>query len=158
MIRRRLSRERLSARGRTLRVSAISMTGDLYLATQEGSYQGEDIIGFLGQSLEEIPGKMLVIWDGAPSQRSRAVKEWLAQGAARRILVERLPGYAPELNPDEGVWRYLNRVEMRNLVCTDLEQLHRGFWAAAQRLLSKPQVLRSCIRKVGYVTDSFTHQ
>lgn len=94
---------------------------------------------------------MLVIWDGAAIHRSRAVKEWLAQGAARRILVEQLPGYAPKLNPDEGVWRYLKRVEMRNLVCADLEQLRREFWAAAQRLLSKPQVLRSCIREVGYV-------
>ena len=56
---------------------------------------------------------MLVIWDGAPVHRSRAVKERLAQDAARRIQPEQLPGYAPELNPDEGVWRYLKRVELK---------------------------------------------
>ena len=49
------------------------------------------------------------------------MKEWLAQGAARRIQLEQLPGYAPELNLDEGVWRYLKRVELKNLVCADLE-------------------------------------
>lgn len=127
------------------------MTGELYLAAQNHSYKGTDIISFLEQLLEEIEGRLLVIWDGSPVHRSRAVKEWLAQGAARRIQLEQLPGYAPELNPDEGVWRYLKRVELKNLVCADLEQLGREFWAAAGRLLSKPEVLRSCIKEVGYV-------
>ena len=150
VIRHKLSRERLSA------VSAISMTGELYLAAQDHSCEGADLIRFLEQLLEEIPGKLLVIRDGAPihrsrAVRSRAVKEWLGQGAARSIRLEQLPGYAPELNPDEGVWRYLKRVELRNVVCADLEQLGREFWAAVRRLLSKPYVLRSCIREVGYV-------
>lgn len=43
--------------------------------------------------------------------------------AAARIHLERLPGYAPELNPDEGIWRYLKRVELRNLACRDLSHL-----------------------------------
>lgn len=140
-----MSREHLSA------ISAVSMTGELYLAAQDHSYKGADIISFLEQLLEEIEGRLLVIWDGAPVHRSRAVKEWLAQGAARRIQLEQLPGYAPELNPDEGVWRYLKRVELKNLVCADLEQLGREFWAAAGRLLNKPEVLCSCIKEVGYV-------
>ena len=101
--------------------------------------------------LKEILGKLLVIRDGEPVHRSRAVKEWLARGAARRIQLEQLPAYAPELNPDEGVWRYLKRVELKNLVCAALDQLGREFRAAARKLLDKPQVLRSCIREVGYV-------
>ena len=92
-----------------------------------------------------------MIWDGAPIHRSRAVKEHLAQGAAHRIQLEQLPGYAPELNPDEGAWRYLKQVEPRNLVCADLGQLRREFWAAVERLLVKPDVLRSGVREVGYV-------
>ncbi len=145
IIRRKLSCDRLSA------ISAISMTGDLYLAVQDHSCKSPDVIGFLEQLLAEIPGKLLVIWDGAPIHRSRAVKEYLAQGAARRIQLEQLPGYAPELNPDEGVWRYLKRVELKNVVCADLEQLRREFWAATKRLLDKPDVLRSCVKEVGYV-------
>ena len=100
VIRRKLSYDHLSA------ISAISMTGELYLAVQDHSYRSNDVIAFLKQLLAEIPGQLLVIWDGAPIHRSRAVKEYLAQGAARRIQLEQLPGYAPELNPDEGVWRY----------------------------------------------------
>ena len=102
-----------------------------------------------------MPGKLLVIWDGAPVHRCRAVKERLAkerlaQGAAQRLQLEQLPGYAPELNPDAGVWRYLKRAELKNVVCPDLGQLRREFWAAAARLLTKPGILRSCIREVCY--------
>lgn len=145
VIRRKLSYDHLSA------ISAISMTGDLYLAVQDHSYKGADVIEFLKQLLAEIPGKLLVIWDGAPIHRSRAVREYLAQGAARRIQLEQLPGYAPELNPDEGVWRYLKRVELKNVVCADLAELTSQFWAAVARLLAKSDVLRSCISEVGYV-------
>ena len=93
----------------------------------------------------------MVIWDGAPIHRCRAVKEYRAQGASRRLRLEQLPGYAPELNPDGGVWRYLKRVELKNVVCADLGQLRREFSAAVDRRLTKPEILRSCIREVGYV-------
>ena len=113
--------------------------------------RGADVVEFLKQLLAEIRGYLLVIWDGAPIHRCRAVKEYLAQGASRRLRLEQLPGYAPELNPDEGVWRYLKRVELKNVVCADLGQLRREFRAAVERLLTKPGILRSCIREVGYV-------
>ena len=145
VIQRKLSYDHLSA------ISAISLTGDLYLAVQDHSYKGADVVGFLEQLLAAIPGKLLVIWDGAPVRRCRAAKEYLARGAARRLRLEQLPGYAPELNPDEGIWRYLKRVELKNVVCADLGHLRHEFWAAAQRLLAKPDVLRACVREVGYV-------
>ena len=112
------------------------------------------MVEFLKQLLTEIPGKLLVIWDGAPIHRCRAVKERLAQGAARRLRLEQLPGYAPKLNPDEGVWRYLKRVELKHVVCANLEQLRREFGAAVERLLTKPEALRSFVREVGYVQQT----
>ena len=66
VIRRRLSREQLSA---------ISRSGELYLAMPDHPYQGPDVIRFLEQLLAELPGRPLVIWDGAPIHRSRTVKE-----------------------------------------------------------------------------------
>ncbi len=53
----------------------------------------------------------MVIWDGASIQRAQAIKAFLSRGAAKRIHLERLPGYAPELNPQEGVWNLLKRRE-----------------------------------------------
>ncbi len=59
---------------------------------------------FLRLLLRKIPGKLLVIWDGSPIHRAKVIKEFLAAGAAKRLHLERLPGYAPDLNPQEGVW------------------------------------------------------
>ncbi len=51
------------------------------------------------------------------------VKDFLAKGAAARIHLEQLPANAPELNPDEGNWTYLKRVELKNLSCHNLSHL-----------------------------------
>ncbi|MBI4640080.1 MAG: transposase [Candidatus Tectomicrobia bacterium] len=47
--------------------------------------------------------------------RSQAVKDSWASGAARRLHLEQFPGYAPELNPDEGIWHDLKRVELKHV-------------------------------------------
>lgn len=57
------------------------------------------MVRFLKHALRQLPGKLLVVWDGSPIHRSKAVKEFLKSGAASRLLLEQLPGYAPELNP-----------------------------------------------------------
>ncbi|TMC22418.1 MAG: hypothetical protein E6J34_06425 [Chloroflexi bacterium] len=62
-----------------------------------------------------IPGKILVIWDNASIHRCNVVKDWLTKGGNKRIHIERLPAYAPELNPQEGVWNLLKRVELKNV-------------------------------------------
>ena len=45
------------------------------------------------------------------------VKDLLASREGSRIHLEQFPSYAPELNPDEGVWNYLKRVELKNVNC-----------------------------------------
>jgi transposase len=125
--------------------------GRLYLMMKERSFKGPDVVQFLKGLLEEIPGKVMVIWDGAPIHRCNAVKAFLTQGAAARLRLEPLPAYAPELNPDEGIWRYLKRVELRNVCCQDLLHLLVELTMAAKRLLSKPDVIQACLRQVGYV-------
>jgi transposase len=65
-------------------------------------------VRFLRHLLQHIAGKILVIWDGSPIHRSRIIKAFLAGSAGNRLQVEQLPGYAPDLNPVEYVWRYSN--------------------------------------------------
>jgi len=52
--------------------------------------------------------KLLVIWDGGSIHRSNEVEDFLADGRSEEIHLERFPAYAPELNPDEGVWQHVN--------------------------------------------------
>jgi transposase len=132
-------------------MSGITPEGNLYLMVQERAYCGEDVVRFLKHLLRHIAGKLLVLWDGAPIHRSQAVKDCLAKAAATRIHLEQFPGYAPELNPDEGIWNYLKRVELKNVCCQNLSHLRRELRRAKERLRHKTNVILGCIKQVGLV-------
>ena len=87
-----------------------------------------------------------MIWDGGPIHRGQPVRDLLAEVGPERLRVERLPAYAPDLNPDEGIWNYLKRVELRNVCGRSLRDLRE----AAVRLCLKPEIIQSCIREAGY--------
>lgn len=125
-------------------ISAITPTGELYMAMQTTAYDSAAVIAFPEQLQSAIEGKLLIIWDGATIHRSQAIKDFLAAGAAARIWLERLPGYAPHLNPDEGIWHYLKHVELRNVCCHDLRQLKQELTAAVERLSAKPEIIIGC--------------
>jgi transposase len=88
-------------------ISAIIMEGKLLMMEQERSFKSQDVVRFLRHLLGQNPGKLLLIWDGSPIHRSRAVKDFLASGAFSRMKMEQLSGYAPDLNPEEGIWKHL---------------------------------------------------
>jgi transposase len=144
MIRAPLSRDHLSAMG------GITPAGKLYLTVQERAYRGQDVVRFLQHLLRHIAGKLLVIWDGAPIHRSQAVQEYLAGGAARWIHLEQFPSYAPELNPAEGIWNYLKRVELKNRCCQSISHLYYELGKAKERLRHKSKVILGCIKQPGF--------
>lgn len=141
-----LTRDHLSA------IGGMTSAGELYLLLQDHAFKGPEVVQFLQQLLAQVPGKLLIVWDGHPTHRSRVVKEFLAAGAAQRLWIEPLPGYAPELNPEEGIWGYLKHVELRNLVCLTLEHLRSAVEQAVDRLRQKPEVIRGCVRQPGCYT------
>jgi transposase len=117
---------------------------------QEEAFRGPRVVRFLEHLLRQIPGKLLVIWDGSPIHRSKVVKGFLAEGGAERLWLERLPGYAPELNPVEGIWRYLKRVRLRNVCCRSLSELRYELRLATANLRHKANVLASLPKLCGY--------
>jgi transposase len=143
IIRAILSRDHRSAMG------GITPEGKLYLMVQERAYRGPDVVGFLKHLARHIAGKLLVLWDGAPIHRSRIVKEYLSNGAARRIHLEQLPSYAPELNPAEGIWNYLKRVELKNLCCQSISHLNYELTKAKERLRHKTSIILGCVKPPG---------
>jgi transposase len=145
IIRAPLTRDHLSAMG------GITPEGKLYLMVQERAYRGVDVVGFLKHLARHFSGKLLVLWDGAPIHRSWVLKEYLSSGAAHRIHLEQFPGYAPELNPAEGVWNYLKRVELQKVICQHLGQRSYELGKAIKRRRQKPHVIRACIVQAGLV-------
>jgi transposase len=132
-------------------ISAITPDGQLLMQMQETAYQGTDVVRFLKHVLRQIAGKVLIVWDGAPIHQGQAIKEFLAAGGSKRIHLERLPGYAPELNPDEGIWRYLKHEELKNVVCQNCTELRVELGLATARLRQKRHVIQSCIKHAGLI-------
>ncbi len=132
-------------------ISGLTLDGRLLLQIRERAFRGPEVVAFLRHLLRQIPGPLLVLWDGAPIHRAQPVKDFLAQGAAARLRLEQLPGYAPELNPDEGIWNYLKHVELRNLCCADLSELRLELDLAVKRLRHRRHVLRGCITECEYI-------
>lgn len=132
-------------------ISAITPLGRLFTRIQDRSICGPDVVAFLRQLLRQIPGKLLVVWDGASIHRCQSVKDVLARGAARRLQLARLPAYAPDLNPDAGVWNHLKRGELSNRCCQDLGELRWELGLAIRRLRRRPHVLAACLTQYGYV-------
>jgi transposase len=132
-------------------ISALTLDGRLLLQIRERAVRGPEVVDFLQHLLRQIPGPLLVVWDGATSHRAQPVKDFLAHGAAARLQLEQLPGYAPELNPDKGIWHDLKQVELRNLCCADLAVLRLELNLAVKRLRHKRHVLRACITECAYI-------
>ncbi len=140
-----LSRDHLSV------IGGVTADGRLFTHIQDAAFTGETVVAFLRQLLRQIPGKVLVVWDGASIHRCQEVKDFLATGAARRLQLERLPAYAPELNPAEGVWNLLKRKELKNRCCQDLSELRWELGLAIRRLQRRRHLIRACFAQCGYV-------
>jgi transposase len=137
------TRDHLSVMG------GMTPEGKLYTLARQRSLNGLHTIEFL-LHLGRVAGeRLLVVWDGSPIHRRAEVNEFVSQTRGK-VWLEALTGYAPDLNPwDEGGWHHLKDVEMRNLVCRDLDELHQEFHLAVGRLRQKPQLIRSFFAQAG---------
>jgi transposase len=114
-----------------------------------GNYDTDTLIEVLSELHWFLGGeKATLLWDGLPAHRSRAMRAWL-NTQRHWLVVERLPAYAPELNPTEGLWSSLKAVELANLVAPTLaeviQQAHRGI----DRVRRTPYLAYSFLRHAG---------
>jgi transposase len=125
-------------------MSAISPDGKLSVHCQGWAINSADVVAFLEHLRREVPGRLGIMWDGAPMHRRHVIQECLAHGAAQRIHLERLPAYAPELNPGEGLWAHLTGVELRHVCGFNLTPLRKERRHAVKQVRRKPRILKGC--------------
>ena len=116
VLRHRFNWKRLSLAG-ALAYEPDGSDARLFFELRPGAYNDEALIAFLSELHEVEQRGVLLIWDGLPSHRSRRMSEWIVS-QRDWLSVERLPGYAPDLNPIENVWGNLKSQELANL-CSD---------------------------------------
>ena len=130
-------------------MGGMTPEGKIYTWARQESLNGLDTIEFLWHLGQVVGPRLLVIWDGSPIHRREEVNDFVSETRGK-IALEALPGYAPDLNPwDEGGWHHLKDVEMANLVCRDLEELHQEFHLAVERLRQKPHLVQSFFAQAG---------
>ena len=142
-LRAKLTRDHLSVMG------GMTPTGRVYTLARQESLNGFHSVEFLAHLLRVAGRRLLVIWDGSPIHRRSLVNEFVS-GTQGKVRVEPMPACAPDLNPwDEGGWHHLKNVEMRNMTCRDLEELHEQFHLAVNRLRQKPRLIQAFYAQAG---------
>jgi len=106
----------------------------LYFDFTPGSYDANSLIAFLTKLHRHRRGrKTILIWDGLPAHKSRLMQSYLAT-QRHWLIVERLPAYAPDLNPVEPLWGNLKRKELANFCHEELRETVRIAKRGLQRI------------------------
>lgn len=87
-------------------ISAVNARGEFWAATYDGKLNAESFVLFLQNFMKGRKGKVILIVNGHPSHTAKAVQLYL-DSMGGRLELERLPSYAPDLNPDEYVWSHM---------------------------------------------------
>ncbi|WP_149109719.1 transposase [Limnoglobus roseus] len=114
-------RDKVSAIG-AVAVSPTDRRLGFYFATEpNGFFTADKVVGFLRDVLKHLRGNVVVVWDRGSNHRGPAIRDFLARN--RRLRLEMLPPWAPELNPVEAVWSWLKYGELANFVPDDTGHL-----------------------------------
>lgn len=120
-----------------------------FFQTQPGSYTDRTLIVFLRDLKRHFRRRpVILIWDGLPAHKSARMSQYLAHQRAW-LRVERLPGYAPELNPVELVWGNLKRRELANVCAPTLDALRAPLRRGCTRVRRHPGLALSFLHHAG---------
>jgi transposase len=100
------------------------------------------VILFLRELLPHLRGQVMVLLDNSTIHKGQPIEELRRQHP--RLHIEYFPSYAPELNPDEGVWCQA-KGSLANGCSKDLEELTEDVMRAVDAIKSSPDKLRACI-------------
>jgi transposase len=120
-----------------------------FFQTRAGTYTDIALVAFLRALKRHFPRqRVLLIWDGLGGHKSHVMTAYLARQRAW-LTVERLPGYAPELNPIEQVWGNVKTREMANVCAPDLATLRRPLRAGFARVRRQPELAFAFLQHAG---------
>lgn len=138
-------RDRVSAIS-AITVSPVQRRLNLYfdLLPDNKNVRGENVVDFLRHLREHLPGPLTVLWDGSPvHDKSRVVQQYLRDHP--EIRTERLPAYAPDVNPDELVWAWTKYGRLGNLAAANTDWLRDYIITELTYVREHPDLLASFI-------------
>lgn len=134
--------------------SAVSAKGAFWFATYAGGLNGALFVTLLRRMMRGRRKPLHLIVDGLPAHKTRAVRDYVDE-LGGKLTLHFLPGYAPDLNPDELVWSYAKRTGNARRPLRKGERLEERVAAQLAEIGKHPALVRSFFRhpSVAYISD-----
>jgi transposase len=138
-------------------VSSVSPKGELHFRLIDGRLTAETFIDYLTALLHDIPGRIFLVVDGHPAHKAKKTSQFVA-GTGDRLTLFFLPGYSPDLNPDEWVWKNVKHDTVGKTGVTTKDQLRDSVLRAIDRLKTSPEIVRGFFGDpcLAYITQALT--
>lgn len=134
--------------------SAVSAKGAFWFATYHGALNGELFVVLLKKLMHRRKKPLHLVLDGLPAHKKKVVKDYVATTEGR-LTLHFLPGYAPDLNPDELVWSHAKRTGNARRPLQKGERLEPRVTAQLAEIGNNPKLVRSFFKhpSVAYISD-----
>jgi transposase len=128
-------------------ISAVSYQGAFWFDLYSGSLNAQGFEQELTQLMRYRRRPLFVILDSLPAHRAQRVERFV-QGYEGRLELHFLPGYAPELNPDEYVWNYVKNHGPSKVPLAQGESLAERMHSVLSDTQNDPGKLRNIVQPV----------
>jgi hypothetical protein len=134
-----------AARGPVSRIYAIRA----YRGRKDESkgFGWRDFRDLIIRARSQLGGPIVLVWDNVRLHLTAGIREFI-DADAEWLTVFQLPTYAPDLNPQEGVWSLVKR-DIGNLAAADLGQITRAVKRKLKMLQYRPEVINGCLAGTG---------
>lgn len=134
--------------------SAVNAKGSFWFATYKGGMSADLFIEMLKALMRHRKRPLFLILDSLPAHKAKVVKNYVASTEGK-LELHFLPGYAPELNPDEMVWNHMKRTGTARSPLTQGESLHDRVDVELLQIQQNRALVRSFFRAetVSYISD-----
>jgi transposase len=135
-------------------ISAVNARGEFWAATYDGKLNAESFVLFLQNFMKGRQGKVILVVDGHPSHTAKAVQRYV-ESTEGRLELQRLPSYAPDLNPDEYVWSHMKKNGVSKKPLKQNEALRERVEEDLLKIKGDPALVRSFFgaKSVAYAAD-----
>lgn len=134
--------------------SAVNARGGFWFVTYKGGLSAELFIEMLRMLMRSRRRPLFLILDSLPAHKAKIVQDYVASTNGK-LEFYFLPGYAPELNPDELVWNYMKTTGTAKRPLSMGESLHDRIDAELLQIQSNSALVRSFFKAedVSYISD-----
>ena len=134
--------------------SAVNSKGAFWYSTYQGGLNAQLFVKLLKQMMRHRGKPVHLVVDGLPAHKTKLVKEYVASTEGRLTLYL-LPGYAPELNPDELVWSHVKRTGVSRTPLRKGEKLGEKIEMQLAAIKNMPSLVRAFFKSpsVAYIND-----